>query len=150
MKTRSIYAVVILLLGCNPYKRITIKTDTFMSAGKINKYEVYIPKGYIKSSTNMDNYILKEYQYPDSSVFYISLDFSFSNSPNYYNWIKCTDFSKNYKCEEGIQENNKYWKEILSKNLVLGYYNVNKTQIEKFDEAIQSLSLIKKTKEPTN
>ncbi|MBN1951787.1 MAG: hypothetical protein JW801_11340 [Bacteroidales bacterium] len=135
-----IYIALLIIFGCSVHKKVAFKTETFASAGKELKYAMLVPRGYIKCVSNMDNYILKEFSYPDSAILYISLDFNFANSPNHKNWIKCLK-SEGIKCEEGIQENNKYWREILVKDLVLGYYNVNKSQKEEFDKAIESLKL---------
>jgi hypothetical protein len=140
---KLIYSFALLsLLGCGSSKKVIFKTDTFMSGGKESKFEILIPKGYEKYTNDLQHYILRNYTYPDSSVIYISLDFSFANSPNYKNWIKCSNPAKNYKCEEGQQDNGKYWKEVLKENVVIGYYNVRKDRKEEFDKTVSTLKLL--------
>lgn len=130
------------VFSCSPYKKVTLKTETFMSRGKVQKFEMNIPKGYRTSDSDLSQYLLKMFVYPDSAVLYISLDIHYQHSLNKENWIKCSDALSGTKCEEGLQDNDKYWKEVMSKNLVVGYYNVSKTQKEEFDKALNSIRLI--------
>jgi hypothetical protein len=139
MKAFLIILISLIAISCTPTKRINFQTETLMSKGKVHKFTIEIPKGYEESRSDISRYLLNEYVYPDSSVLYISLDINYQNSPNKKNWIKCSDATKGIKCEEGLQENNMYWKEILSNNLVLGYYNVSSRRKLEFDQSLQSI-----------
>ncbi len=127
------------LNGCAQSKTVKFKTDTFMSAGKEQKFEVQIPKGYKMVSDNLDIDLFKHYQYPDGSSLYISLDINYSNSPNKNNWSKCSNAITGKKCEQGEQENGLLWREILKDNLVIGYFGVSKERKDEFDKSITSL-----------
>jgi hypothetical protein len=127
------------LSGCAQTKSIKFKTDTFMSAGKEQKFTIQVPKNYIDVKSNESTYLFKQFDYEDGSIMYISLDISYSNSPNKDNWSKCSKPQERYKCEEGVQENGLYWKEVLRDNLVIGYYDVPKERITEFDQALLTL-----------
>jgi len=131
--------MLISLYNCGQTKALSFSTYTFISAGKKEKFAIEIPKGYIDVNQNLDNALLKEYVYPDGSILYISLDISYSDSPNKRNWSKCSNPKTGYKCEEGEQDNGLFWKEIFKNNLVLGYLNIPKPRKLEFDKAIASL-----------
>jgi hypothetical protein len=135
------HSIFFLLVACSPAKKLTFKTDTFMSAGKVQEFEMSIPKGVKRSTSDLRQYLFKKIEYKNSSVLYISLDINFGHSPNRDNWMKCSRPQEKYKCEDGQQDNGLYWKEVFSNEVVVGYYNVNKANKDIFDIAIASLRM---------
>ena len=141
MRHLLLYILILSSLsGCAQTKKVKFKTDTFMSAGKEQKFTVQIPQNYVDVKSNEGTYLFKQFDYEDGSSFYISLDINYGHSPNRDNWIKCSKPNEGYKCEEGTQENGLYWKEVLKNDLVVGYLNVPKERKTEFDKAIASLS----------
>lgn len=141
MKIFRTCSILFLLFACSPAKKLTFKTDTFMSAGKVREFEMTIPRGAISSTSDLGQYLFKRLEYKNSSVLYILLDVNFGHSPNRDNWMKCSKPEEKYKCEDGQQDNGLYWKEVLSNEVVVGYYNVKKADKEIFDNAIASLKM---------
>lgn len=138
MKKGLIISLSILLLSCGSTKKISFQTDTFMSNGTKEKFEIILPRDYIETTWDLKTNLLKKWLYNDEIFIYISLDISFADSPNISNWVKCSDISKKAKCTEGIDEKGKYWREELIDNLVVGYKNVSINRKTEFDNAIQS------------
>lgn len=132
-------SVIATMLGCSSYRHVTFKTDTFLSAGKVKQFELSVPRGGQRYSSEIPRYVVKRYHYKDSAVLYISLDVTYANSPNHENWIKCSRPQESYKCDEGQQPDGRYWREILSNDLVIGYFNVRHNDKQKFDSAVESL-----------
>ena len=93
-------------------------------------------------NVEFDSEVLRIY-YPDSSVLYVSSDITFSTSLNKLNFARCSNADTGYKCPEGSQDGGLRWKEIVEKNLVLGYINVPENRKKEFDEAVASLKIRK-------
>lgn len=137
MKKTILILSVIFFAGCGSAKKVYFKTDTYISKGIKEKFEIIIPKHYINVSSNIGNNLLKKWMYKDESYLYISLNISFADSPNVKNWMKCSNTK--IKCTEGVDEMEKYWKELIIDNLVVGYKDIPKERKEEFDKAILSL-----------
>lgn len=137
MRTRSLlFLVAIFFLSCSYNRIVHFSSDTFLSAGKEHHFEITIPrkaKSVPKSYLQED--VLKQFESKNGTL-YISLDISYSNSPNKNNWLKCS--TEKEKCEEGKQSNGKYWREILKNGVVVGYYDVLNSEKVFFDKAIDS------------
>lgn len=129
-----------MLLNCGSSKKISFETYTFMSKSNRERFTISVPRDFKSTEANLQNNILKKWKYKNEEFIYISLDISFSNSPNLDNWIKCSDAQKGIKCIEGIDENGNYWKEIISNNLVIGYRDVNPKRKKEFDDSLLSLN----------
>lgn len=142
MKRTLLLSFSILLLSCGSTKRISFKSDTFMSSGIKEKFEMIIPRGYSVESSDLKTNLLKKWTYPDESFIYISLDISFSDSPNISNWVNCSDVSKKFKCTDGVDKQGNYWKEVVKNNLVIGYKNVSVNNKSEFDNTILSFQKI--------
>jgi len=138
MKKTLVITLLILCAGCKSTKRISFQTDTFISKGQKEKFEIILPRNYVKSTSDLQNYLFRKWSYADDSFVYVFLDISFANSPNVENWIKCSDLNKKLKCTEGTDEKGRLWKELLVNGVVIGYKNVPATEKAAFDEALQS------------
>jgi hypothetical protein len=145
IKKNLILIFSFLLLACSPIKTIRFKTDTFKSDGKIVKFKIKVPKNYIAVEQDLFLHLLKSFTYLDKNVLYISIDTNFGYSPNKVNWLKCSDPIKGIKCTNGKSANNTNWKEIIFKDLLIGYYNVSNEKKKEFDDALESLQVIRKT-----
>lgn len=140
MKNKIIVFVVFLFMSCNSVKNVSFSTMTYKSKEKVEKFNIKIPSDYLKTNSFKRESVVKKWLYHDDIYIYISSDLTFIDSPNVENWIKCSDLEKNIKCLEGIQDDGRYWKEIIVDDLVIGYVNVPKDRKEEFDKAIMSFS----------
>ena len=142
MKQLYLLIILIIFIGCGSTKRIHFQTDTFMSNGLKENFEISVPSDYVKATSNLEIYILRKWIYEKNGLLYISLDISFADSPNVQNWMKCSDASDAKKCTEGVDEEGKYWKELLIDNLVVGYKDVPMESKKEFDRAILSMKKV--------
>ena len=142
MKQLYLLIILLILIGCGATKRINFQTDTFMSNGLKENFEISVPSDYVKATSNLEIYILKKWIYEKNGLLYISLDISFADSPNIQNWMKCSDASTAKKCTEGVDDDGKYWKELLIDNLVVGYKDVPMERKNEFDNAILSMKKV--------
>lgn len=139
MRKITLIFLAIFFASCGSFRKINFQTDTYMSKGVKQRFEIIIPKNYTHASSNLETHLLKKWTYSNNECLYISLDISFADSPNVVNWMKCSDATKGVKCTEGKDEAGRYWKELLIDNLVVGYKDVPIERKEQFDSAISSL-----------
>lgn len=140
MSRINIFIFVFLFSSCTIYKTVNFSTTTFVSNSKVVNFKLKIPRDKIvATNSNLKTNLLKEWKYSDGSVLYISIDINYTDSPNYENWIKCSDYKKGDKCIEGKQLDGKHWKEVTSNDLVIGYYNVNTVRKSEFDNSLNSM-----------
>ena len=138
MKKILLITLLFFCAGCASTKRISFQTDTFLSKGQKENFEIILPRNYVKSTSDLQNYLFRKWYYADNSFVYIFLDISFANSPNVENWVKCSDLDKKLKCTEGTDEKGRLWKELLVDGVVIGYKNVPTTEKVAFDKVLQS------------
>lgn len=138
MKKRIIIILIVFFMSCKSVKNVFFSSMTYNSKGKVEKFNIKIPRDYIKSYSLKRESIIKKWLYNDGIYIYISSDITFKDSPNVENWMKCSNLEKKIKCLEGFQDNGRCWKEVEVDDLVIGYINVPKERKEEFDKAILS------------
>ena len=133
-----------VIVSCVSQKVVRFKSDTFKSSGSQSEFEISVPRDFKEVKKKLiEPDILKQFESKwSSAIIYISLDITFSNSPNKMNWLKCSLPSESKKCTEGVQDDGNYWREIVSNGLVIGYYDVPINRKDEFDEFLLSLKIV--------
>jgi hypothetical protein len=149
------YSIIILFLAisCMPNYSRTSFTHYLSDVNqqKKIKYSIDIPDGFILKTIKAGGEVGTEnqYQYSDSSVFYIS---DFKSSMNEQN-IRSEGYSSKkieYAMEavgsnydtlilSGKNKNGFYWKEILIGKICVGYFNVTAEKKYSFEKALNTL-----------
>jgi len=147
----TIIILLFILFSCNKNIRKIILT-TSDSNGKMGKYIAYIPKGYkmVTIKANGESGTNKEYCYPDSSIIYLSdnrlVDFNYYNLSDAKLLVRKFEFMDQDSVRldtlllSGQDKNGLFWKEILTKEISIGYLNVPKYMKKTFDKALSTLS----------
>ena len=152
--------VVYLLVGCLAYCCATTQiegfkyikyTSEFQTSSvekpfKVKTYTMFIPKGFTIDKEDFNpEYKEVVYNYPNSIKVYITdntLGGSSLNGDNKLDKGITTIRRENMQDSiymSGQQKDNKYWKENILNDIVVGYLNVPENRKEEFDKAMASL-----------
>ena len=134
----TIIILLFILFSCNKNIRKIILT-TSDSNGKMGKYIAYIPKGYkmVTIKANGESGTNKEYCYPDSSIIYLS---DAKLLVRKFEFMDQDSVRLDTLLLSGQDKNGLFWKEILTKEISIGYLNVPKYMKKTFDKALSTLS----------
>lgn len=111
-------------MTCQPMEKVTFWQGRNIQM-KVPKKFARLPQWEVEWSTY--NNLSLELYYLDGAIIYVCGDFNFRYSPSKKYWMECSTFDDDGymvdKCEEGIQDDGRFWKEIYldDEYLVLGY-----------------------------
>lgn len=155
---RNLYKllVVSILLSCNAKMANTSKSSMQMKIKistiksdfeKKSTYQIDLPRGSKRNKVYTQNGEVEmdyRFSYPDGSKFYISNDVFHGSPLNMENLYNIGERGYNKRANdtlmfEGVQKNNKYWKEHMLGYIVVGYIDASSTKKIEFDKAINSI-----------
>lgn len=122
------------------------------SETKERTYILEIPKrGKIDKNAVLTGDYKSEYRiiYPDSSIIYITNDEWNGSRLNIQNRmaIGINGYTKKTLTDtievHGVQENGRYWKELILNDIVVGYYNLPEEHKQLFDEVLTKIKRVK-------
>lgn len=134
----------------NRFKEGVLTYNVITDSCKI-QYQIEVPKGgNIVRYPSPYNRLNQIYQvnYQDSSIFYLSDEIFDGNNLNLKNRFdnQMSGYTKENYLDtidtEGIQINNKFWREKVCGYLVIGYLNSNKSKKSAFDKSISTIGIV--------
>lgn len=145
------------IVNCNSYKmgvtRLVYRTPTALSSyEKQSKFMLWIPEGGDVIATKNASHALESecvVSYPNGSKIYITNNYIDGSQLNIKNRIRAG--LGTYRRERlfdtlsvnGINTDSLFWKEKILGDVVIGYLNVPKSSVDKFD---RSLNTFKRSK----
>ncbi len=154
-KTVKILILSCLIISCATNKIKGFKNVTYTSKFQTSSldnpfekrtYKMSIPKGFLVDKEDLNpEYKEVVYKYDNSIKIYITdnvLGGSTLNGDNKLNEGITSINRKSLKDSVymyGVQKDDKYWKENILNDIVVGYLNVPKERKEEFDKAIATI-----------
>ena len=147
-------ALLCSCIGSQELTKVQFKHMSLSSKQQVmEKYTMKLPKGFELKKYQAGGEVgeSNEFWYKDSSVIYIT---DFDNSLNHDN-IQSSDYgSKRFEFKmrdkikfgdtlvlSGVTKQNLHWKEILVKDISIGYMNVTQDKKEIFNIALKTLQV---------
>ena len=127
-------------------KRIIYYKSSIDEPLKKKKYQMTIPKGFSVENEDFNNeYNQVKYVYKNNMIIYITDNYIGGSGLNGDNKLDAgidIIYRKSFNDSvymHGQQKDNRYWKENILEDIVVGYLNVHTEYKEEFDKALESL-----------
>lgn len=140
MKSLVLVLLSVLFVSCMAQKTVKFSIDT-------KQYLLDIPSGYrLVKSKDYHQHIEYKFQYPDSSIIYITDDIESGGAINtdkvkkYGNNIFIKILTSDTLDISGV-EGKKYWREIKRNNVVAGYINAPLSKEKQYQDVLKTLRL---------
>jgi hypothetical protein len=142
---RILCIVLVCLQSCSVLDGYRTKDFVFQQESKREHLQLKIPKGFAEEKIVLDSLGGKEqyYYYASGALLYFSKDvvsWTSENQPQVDSIQKNSPYQSegNYTFQ-GMDKDKLHWKEIRMDNFRFGYSYVPKTELDKFETAINSI-----------